>query len=127
MRVVAALAGGVFLVLVIMGLSMLVRCAASDVAERWRRKRTASRAKSKERAYRDVPWTHYSRVNPYTGNYHVGIERVMDGRVINSVQIGDPIPGNDVQARIDREGEAISRAWLCNTDRQGSSRYGPVR
>lgn len=78
------------------------------------------RTRRRETQVRRVPWRHYSRVDPVTGERVIGIERVYRDVVINNVEMHRG-PDDDVVARLGREADAILRAVKCN-DGMGDQR-----
>jgi len=63
-----------------------------------------------------VPWRYYSRPNVESGQWEVGVERVLDPEVLDRQRIAN-LP-RDSPGILDAEGEAIALAWRYN-DAQG--------
>lgn len=80
-----------------------------NAAYRWLAKREARRQAQ-------VPWTHYSEVDPLTGDYRIGIRRVYRDTVLDDVEI-QRVPAGDHDGRLEWEGAAMVRAIECNDNR----------
>lgn len=82
---------------------------AWNAACRWIAKREALK-------HARVPWTHYSEVDPLTGDYLIGIRRVYRGAVLDDVEI-QRVSADDQTSRWEWEFTASTRATECNDNR----------
>lgn len=124
MRVLVVLAGLVVLACILTGLALLIsgfvdwvtsprpeRTGPGRVVRWWRRYRRWT--------CRDAPYTYYSHMDPGTGNYHVGIERLCHGHRFGTWRETAIVHEDDVDGRLEAEGNAIALAAKYNTARMG--------
>lgn len=96
--------------LMIVASSMLLITSVGPALGEWAQG-AIDRRRERQRARDDAaaPWMHYSRLDPASGEYMIGIERVTRDRVLDCVEMAR-IPGDDLVGRLEWEGRAIVRA-----------------